>query len=193
MALILASASAIRRTMLEQAGVGFAVVPAAVDEDSEKALHAEPAGLAEALAIKKALAVSGNRGADWVIGSDSVASVDGRRFDKPADREEAAEHLRCFSGKALELTSAVALARWTRVEWSHCDTATLGVRPLSDRFIEHYLDAEWPQVGYCAGAFRLEGRGVQLFESIRGSHFTILGLPLLPLLGALRERQLIAA
>lgn len=192
MALILASASAIRRTMLEQAGVDFAVVPAAVDEDMEKARHSGPAQLAEALAVKKALAISQDR-PSWVIGSDSVASAGGRRFDKPVDRGEAAEHLRFFSGKPLELTSAVALARGGSVEWNCSDTATLKVRGLSDGFIDSYLDAEWPEVGNCAGAFRLEGRGIQLFEAIEGSYFTILGMPLLPLLGALRERQVIAS
>lgn len=192
MALILASASAIRRNMLEAAGVEFRVVPAAVDEDSEKAQHQDPAALAEALAIKKALAGGGNAD-DWVIGSDSVASVEGRRFDKPRDRDEAAEHLRYFSGKSLELTSAVALASDGLIDWSHCETARLAVRPLSAKFIASYLDSEWPQIGYCAGAFRLEGRGVQLFETIEGNYFNILGMPLLPLLGALRTRQLIAA
>ena len=191
MALILASASAIRRTLLEAAGVEFSVMPAAIDEDSEKALHPDPGSLAEALAIKKAAAVDSS--GDWVIGSDSVASVEGRRFDKPADRAEAAEHLRYFSGKTLELTSAVALACSGSAEWSHKDTARLIVRPLSEQFIEHYLEAEWPEIAYCAGAFRLEGRGVQLFDRIEGSYFTILGMPLLPLLGALRERQLIAS
>ncbi|HYI42306.1 MAG TPA: nucleoside triphosphate pyrophosphatase [Sphingomicrobium sp.] len=193
MPLILASASAIRRTMLEQAGVGFAVSPAAVDEHTEKALHEDPASLAEALAVAKAVAGSGEHPEDWVIGSDSVASAGGRRFDKPASRDEAAEHLRFFSGKVLQLTSAVALARDGACPWTHTDTARLDVRQLSDRFIEDYLDTEWPEIGYCAGAFRLEGLGVQLFERIEGSYFTILGMPLLPLLGALRERQLIAS
>ena len=190
MPLILASASAIRRTMLEQAGVDFEVVPADVDENSEKARHRDVVQLAPALAMKKALAVSVSR-PGWVIGSDSVVSVDGRRFDKPANREEAAEHLRFFSAKALELTSAVVLARGGIADWSHSDTATLKVRVLSDQFIDSYLDAEWPEIGYCAGAFRLEGQGVQLFEAIEGSYFTILGMPLLPLLGALRDRQAI--
>jgi septum formation protein len=189
MALILASASAIRRTMLEQAGVGFAVMPAAVDEGREKRLHRDPAAVAKALAIRKATAL--DRPDDWVIGSDSVASVEGRRFDKPATRAEAAEHLRFFSGRTLELTSAVALARSGKVQWSHADVARLKVRDLSERFIDGYLDAEWPQVGHCAGAFRLEGLGVQLFDNIEGSYFTILGMPLLPLLEALRTRQLI--
>ena len=114
-------------------------------------------------------------------------------FDKPRSREEAAEHLRLFSGKTMQLTSAVALARAGEVDWSHVESASLVVRELSEAFIHDYLEAEWPEVGYCVGVFRLEGRGVQLFERIEGDHFTILGMPLLPLLGALRERGLIPA
>ena len=92
----------------------------------------------------------------------------------------------------MVLTSAVAVARGGEIDWSVSDSATLHMRILSDEFIEAYLGAEWPGVGYCVGVFRMEGRGVQLFESIEGSHFTILGMPLLPLLGALRARGLIA-
>ena len=190
MPLILASASAIRRTMLDQAGVDFTVVPASIDEGAQKTGHqGVPSQLAERLAQMKALNVSEHHQEDWVIGSDSVVVAGGRQFDKPVDRLQAAEHLRFFSGKTLELTSAVAIARGGAVDWSFADTATLQVRELSENFIGDYLGAEWPEVGYCVGVFRLEGRGVQLFENIAGSYFTILGMPLLPLLGALRERQ----
>ncbi len=191
MALILASSSPIRRQMLEDAGVAFQVVPANVDEAREKARHAQAGALASALAEAKALAVSEERPNDWVIGSDSVVSVGDRLFDKPRDRQEAADHLRAFSGQVMTLTSAVALARAGGVDWSLCDRATLKVRSLSQEFIEEYLGAEWPDVGYCVGVFRMEGRGVQLFDRIDGSHFTILGMPLLPLLTALRERQVL--
>jgi len=191
MALILASASAIRRSMLEQAGVRFTVQPANVDEGDEKRNHSDPVQLASALAEAKALSVSRDHREDWVIGSDSVVSVGGRRFDKANDRAQAAEHLRFFSGKEMVLTSAVALARNGASEWLHCNSARLNVRSLSERFIERYLEAEWPEVGYCVGVFRLEGPGVQLFESVEGSYFTILGMPLLPLLEALRERGLL--
>ena len=190
MTLILASASAIRRSMLEQAAVSFTIQPANVDEAAEKRNHVDPAELASALSEAKALSVSRARLKDWVIGSDSVVSVDGRRFDKPLNREQAARHLQFFSGKEMVLTSAAALARNGTTEWLHCESARLKVRPLSDSCVEHYLEAEWPEVGYCVGVFRLEGRGVQLFDSIDGSYFTILGMPLLPLLKALRERGL---
>jgi len=193
MPLILASSSPIRGAMLEQAGVTFERLAAQVDEEAEKQRCSDPAGLATKLAEAKALAVSRERPGEWVVGSDSVASVDGRIMSKPVDRDEAGEHLRFFSGKAMRLTSAVALARDAAIEWSHCDTAILRVRPFGESFISTYLDAEWPEVGYCVGVFRLEGRGVQLFDSIEGDYFTILGMPLLPLLAALRERGLTAA
>lgn len=191
MTLVLASSSAIRAAMLDQAGVRFSAVNPDVDEAAEKARHSDPEALTTALAQAKALAVSRRRPDDWVIGSDSVVSVGSRIFDKPRGRDEAGEHLRVFSGNVMHLTSAVALARAGAIDWSCRDSALLRVRPLSDQFIANYLDAEWPEVGYCVGVFRLEGRGVQLFDSIDGSYFTILGMPLLPLLAALRERMVI--
>jgi septum formation protein len=178
--------------MLEQAGVTFEAVPARVDEAAEKSRHDDPGELAIGLAEAKALTVSRNRPGAWVVGSDSVVSLGSRMFDKPKDRAQAAEHLRFFSGKEMVLTSAVGLARDGAVDWSHCDSAQLKVRSLSEAFIQSYLDAEWPEVGYCVGVFRLEGRGVQLFEELDGSFFTILGMPLLPLLSALRHRGVIA-
>jgi septum formation protein len=192
LALVLASSSPIRRQMLAAAGVKFDVEKPGVDEAIAKRLFADPERIASELAAAKALDVSKRRPKDWAIGSDSVVSVGGRRFDKPSDRSDAAEHLRFFSAKEMRLTSAVALALDGRVDWTHVETATLKVRPLSDRFIDSYLDAEWPEVGYCAGVFRLEGRGVQLFDSIHGDYFSILGMPLLQLLNALRERGLTA-
>jgi len=189
--LILASGSSIRASMLEAAGVVHQVQPAAIDEDALKQAAAAPAELARQLAEAKAIKVGKDNPDAWVIGSDSIASVDGRMFGKPRNREEAGEHLRQFSGRSLILTSAVALARGGRIEWSDAEEARLQVRPLSDEFIASYLDAEWPDVGHCVGVFRMEGRGVQLFERVDGDHFTILGMPLLPLLGALRERGVI--
>ena len=178
--------------MLQAAGVEFQVVPSAVDEHDVKSRLTDASEIAAELAAAKAIAVSKIRPDDWVIGSDSVVSVAGRILDKPRDRDEAAEHLRFFSGKPMILTSAVALAKGSAVDWRHVDTATLQVRTLSDDFIAAYLDAEWPEVGYTVGVFRLEGRGVQLFDRIDGDHFTILGMPLLPLLGVLRDRGLLA-
>src|SRR5256885_12285474 len=177
--------------MLDAAGVAYGAIRPEVDEAAAKRTLSKAEDVALALAGAKAEAVSKRNPIDWVIGSDSVVEVGGRLFDKPADREQAAEHLRFFSGKAMQLTSAVALARAGTVDWRHVETAVLAVRALSADFIRSYLDAEWPEVGYCVGVFRLEGRGVQLFESIEGDHFTILGMPLVPLLGALRKRGLL--
>jgi septum formation protein len=189
LAVILASTSAIRRQMLDAAGVEYRAVKPDVDEDSVKARLADAAEIAGELAAAKACSADG----DWVVGSDSVVSIGDRLFDKPRDRDEAADHLRFFSGKEMRLTSAAALARQGKLDWRHVETANLQVRPLSDDFIRSYLDAEWPEVGYTVGVFRLEARGVQLFSSIHGDHFTILGMPLIPLLGALRERGVLPA
>jgi septum formation protein len=188
--LILASTSVIRRQMLDAAGVDYRSVKPEVDEDALKARLTDAAQIASELAAAKACSIADE---GWVVGSDSVVSVGGRLFDKPRGRDEAAEHLRFFSGKTMELTSAVALARRSGIDWRHVDTARLVVRNLSDAFVADYLDAEWPEVGYTVGVFRLEARGVQLFDRIEGDHFTILGMPLIPLLGALRERGLLLA
>jgi septum formation protein len=185
--LILASTSPIRRQLLGQAGIEVLVLPPRVDEDAVKHAHeGDAASLALRLAEAKALSV--DRPDEIIIGSDSTLTVGGRVYSKPRDRADAERHLRKFSGEEMILSSAAALARDGVVEWSHVDQARLKVRPLSPEFIESYLDSEWPAVAYCVGVFRMEGRGVTLFEAVEGSHFTILGLPLLPLLGALRER-----
>jgi septum formation protein len=188
MSLILASNSRIRRSMLEQAGLDFEVRAPTFDEDREKQGFAGNAEiLVRTLAEGKAASVPAGPD-DWVIGSDSTVAIDGKRYSKPSDRGEAAAHLRSFSGRTMLLSSAVALARQGRVEWAHAETARLQWRALSDAFIDAYLDYEWPEVGFCVGVFRMEGRGVTLFDHVEGSHFTILGMPLLPLLSALRER-----
>lgn len=187
--IVLASKSASRRTMLGAAGVEFEVRPAGIDERAFEAElgRADPAAVALALAEAKALSVEA-RGQP-VLGSDSVVSVGGERFNKPASRAQAAEHLRYFSGKAMELHSAAAIAVGGHLRWSHVERAVLQVRHLSDDFIERYLLAEWPEVAQCVGVFRIESVGVQLFESIQGDMFTVLGMPLLPVLGALRELE----
>ena len=194
MTLILASSSIIRRAMLDQAGLRFEAIDPDIDETALQAAHQrEDFELALALAEAKAAAVSLIRPRAWVIGADSVISVEGRRYSKPADRDEAASHLHSFSGRAMRLVSSVALARAGIVEWNHIADAVLHVRPLSEDFIKSYLDSEWPSVAYCVGVFRMEGRGVTLFDEVEGDHFTILGMPLLPLLEALRDRDLMAS
>ena len=191
MSLILASTSSIRAHMLEAAGVRFTAAPPLLDEQPIKRDHDRDG---RSLALKLAEAKAASVGKDgWVIGSDSVVEVEGAPYSKPRDRHEAAAHLAHFSGRQMNLSSAVALAREGHVDWSVADTATLTFRHLSQAFIDEYLDHEWPEVGYCVGVFRMEGRGVTLFERIEGSHFTILGMPLLPLLGALRQRGLLTS
>ena len=187
--IVLASKSASRRTMLGAAGVEFEVRPAAVEERALEAglAGAGPGEVALALAEAKALSVDG--GGKPVLGSDSVVAVAGQRFSKPASRAQAAEHLRLFSGKTMELHSAEAIATGGTVKWRHASVATLKVRELSDEFIDAYLAAEWPEVSQCVGVFRIEALGVQLFESIEGDMFTVLGMPLLAVLGALRELE----
>lgn len=193
--IVLASASASRRAMLSAAGVAFDVVPAEIDERALEAemADADPGEVAQALAAAKAASVSALHPDRWVLGSDSLVEVEDRRFDKPRSREEAADHLHFFSGKAMTLHSAAALARDGRIEWVEGDFARLAVRELSEDFIAVYLDAEWPAVAGCVGVFRIEGPGVQLFDRVMGDQFTILGMPLFPVLDALRERGVLLA
>ncbi|WP_082745923.1 Maf family protein [Sphingomonas sp. CCH5-D11] len=196
MRLILASQSASRRAMLEAAGVPFEAQPAMVDEDAAKASLGAiaPRDLADALAELKALKVSHRNPQALVLGSDSLAVLeDGTILSKPRDREEAAKHLEMMSGKRHDLVSAAVIAEAGRPVWRHVDRARMFVRPLSDSFIEAYLDAEWPEISGCVGCYRIEGPGVQLFSRFEGSQFTVLGMPLLPLLGYLRERQVLGA
>jgi len=177
--------------MLASAGVAHDVRAPSLDESTiKRGFAGDGASLALTLAEAKAQSIAANFG-DWVIGSDSTISVDGTLYSKPRDRGEAADHLAAFSGRPMLLASAVALANRGRLDWSQADTATLHVRTLSANFIADYLDLEWPAVAYCVGVFRIEARGVTLFDRIDGNHFTILGMPLLPLLSALRERKLL--
>lgn len=194
--IILASQSASRRAMLEAAGIAFEALPARVDEDAAKAALAglSPRDLADALAELKAIKVSQRAGPVLALGSDSVVALhDGTLLDKPTSREEAAEHLARMSGQVHELWSAAVIAEHGAPVWRHVERARMHVRPLSPAFIEAYLDREWPAIGGCVGCYRIEGPGVQLFSRIEGSHFTILGLPLLAVVGYLRTRGVLPA
>ncbi len=193
--IVLASNSASRKAMLEAAGVAFETEAADIDERAVEGemKGAEPVEIAQALAAAKAASVSARRNAALVLGSDSLVEVEGRRFDKPASRAEAMEHLRFFSGRIMTLHSAAALAQGGRIRWIGADFARLRLRQLSEDFILHYLDAEWPAVSHCVGVFRIEGPGVQLFESIAGDQFTVLGMPLLQVLAALRDEGALPA
>ncbi len=193
--LILASQSASRKAMLEAAAVPFEARHSDVDEAAIKRelVAVPPAEIAMILAEAKAVAVSAGAPGRLVLGGDSLVEVCGRVFDKPRDRADAAAHLRFFSGQEMRLHAAAVLMRDGRAVWRHADCARLRFRMLSPAFIDGYLAREWPAVAGCVGVFRIEALGVQLFEQIEGSHFTVLGMPLLPLLGALREHGDIAA
>jgi septum formation protein len=198
MILVLASQSASRRSMLDAAGVPHEAVAAQVDEAAAKAsLLADgisPRDLADALAELKALKVSSLAPGALVLGGDSLVALDdGSLLDKPVSRDQAGEHLRRMSGRTHDLYSAAVIAEGGRAVWRHVDRARLHVRPLSETFIESYLDLEWPAIAGCVGCFRIEGPGIQLFSRTEGSHFTILGMPLLPILAYLRARGVLAS
>lgn len=189
--LVLASGSQFRRQLMENAGLDFTVDPARIDERAIEAplenAGANPDTVAEALAIAKALDVSHRHPDALIIGSDQTLSLGSRVYHKPKNRAEAASHLKSFSGKTHRLNSAVALVRDSQVLWNHVSHAELTVRDLSDQFIERHLDKVGDSVLLSVGAYQLEGEGIQLFSRIEGDYFTILGLPLLPLLNKLRE------
>jgi septum formation protein len=190
--LLLASQSATRRRMLEGAGVPFEPVAADFDEEEAKVglleTGFEPRDLAEMLAEMKAKSVAAGEN-ELVIGADQVLELDdGSMLSKPGSREEALAQLRGLSGGTHYLHSAaVVVERGERV-WGETETVAMDVRPLGEDFLQAYLDAEYEAVSHNVGGYRIEGMGAQLFEEVEGSHFAILGLPLLPLLDYLRER-----
>jgi septum formation protein len=198
MRLILASQSSGRRAMLQAAGVPFEAMPAELDEGAAKLrLNNEglrAAQMAERLAELKALSLSARRPGDLVLGCDSVVELqDGRLLDKAESRDQAAEHLRLLSNRRHYLHSAAVIANGAQIIWRCPDRVTMHVRALSESFIDDYLDREWEHARWCVGVYRVEGPGAQLFTKINGSQFTVIGLPLLPLLGYLRERGVLAS
>lgn len=197
MTLILASASASRAAMLRGAGLDFEILPARIDEDEIKlALKADGANVrdaATALAELKAHRVSQNAGADFVIAADSMLDCGGEWFDKPADMAAARLQLQALRGKTHDLVSGVVLARGGSVIWRHAEAARLTMRDFSDGFLDAYLAQAGEAVLASVGCYQLEGLGVQLFSRIQGDFFTILGLPLLPLLDILRENKVLRA
>lgn len=196
MRLILASQSRARRHMLEQAGVPFEAVPPELDEEAAKAGLAgagfDPRGVAEELAQLKALSIAAPPG-DLVLGSDQTLELDdGEMLSKPESREEALDQLLALSGRTHFLHSAAVIAEDGEGVWWNSETVELAMRPLSGAFLEDYLDREYESVRWNVGGYRIEGMGAQLFDRILGSHFAIVGMPLLPLLAYLRERGLLA-
>jgi septum formation protein len=191
--IVLASASRARREMLAAAGVAFTVEPADVDEPAirrelAKKGDASPLQVAEILARAKAEDVSRKHDGSLIIGADQVLALGTEILSKPADAGAARRSLLQLKGRTHELHSAVALVEGGAVAWSHGATARLTMRDFSDAFLDEYLRRAGDRIGQSVGAYELEGLGVQLFERIEGDYFTILGLPLLPLLAELRRR-----
>ena len=194
---ILASGSPFRRQMLENAGVAITVVPADVDEAAIRAAlqddnpDIEPQDVAEVLARAKAEQVSAMHPGAFVIGADQVLACGGEIFAKPPTISDARSQLIRLRGLAHSLPTAAVIAIDGATVWSHLDEPILTMRPVSDNFLDKYLASEGNAVRETVGGYKLEGLGAQLFESIEGDYFSIIGLPLLPLLGELRSRKVI--
>lgn len=195
MKLVLASSSASRAAMLSAAGVPFEAVAPLIDERAVKdELHdITPATLAATLAQKKALAVPYHSGT-LVVGSDSVLEdCDGGMLSKPDSPETLRAQLLSLSGRSHRLISAAAIAENGDIVWRATETVIMHMRTLSEAFVDDYITREWEQARWCVGGYRFEAIGVQMFDRVEGSHFAILGLPLLPLLAYLRERGTVPA
>ncbi len=187
--LVLASRSAVRRALLQAAGIPVEVRPADIDERSLEtgAPSQAPAAIAALLARQKALAVAGLHPARLVLGADQVLALDAKLFSKPADRAAARAQLRALSGRTHELHAAIAFVRDATVVFEHVGTARLTMRSFSDRFLDAYLEAVGSAATASVGAYQIEGLGIQLFERVEGDYFTVLGLPLLTALDFLRR------
>jgi septum formation protein len=192
--LILASQSRARQTLLANAGIAFEAVAAEIDERAvqQNSGLSAPGDIAGLLAREKALSVSALLSGKFVVGADQTLALEKRLFSKPAGRAQAAEQLRALAGFAHELHSAVAVARDGKILFEAADVARMTMRRLGEAEIEVYLNEAGEAVTSSVGAYQLEGLGVHLFERIEGDHFTILGLPLLPLLAFLRSERLLA-
>lgn len=200
--IVLASQSASRQALLSAAQVPFEALSPGVDEDAAKeALRADgldARALADALAELKALKVSRRVPGALVLGCDQTLSIGegeerGEMIDKAVDRADATRILRLLSGRVHHLHSAAVIVLNGEPIWRHVERVRMTVRPLSDAFIQSYLDADWDELRWCVGCYRIEGPGVQLFSKVEGSQFAIQGLPLLPLLDFLRVRGVLAA
>jgi septum formation protein len=192
--LILASQSHARKMLLANAGIPYEAVPADIDERAvqrDSGLSA-PGEIANLLAREKARLVSSQMPGRFVVGADQTLALGNRLFSKPAGRVQAAEQLRALAGNMHELHSAIAVAQGGRILFADVGIARMTMRRLDDSEIEAYLDQAGEAVTTSVGAYQLEGLGVHLFARIDGDHFTILGLPLLPLLAFLRSEKLLA-
>jgi septum formation protein len=192
--LLLASKSAARRALLETAGIPVEIVPAEIDERAVEARAGlnDPSAIAALLAREKAKTVAGKHPGRMVLGADQTLALGERRFSKAADRAEARRQLLALRGKTHTLHSAVAVVRDGAVIFEHVDAAHLTMRAFSDGFLDRYLDAIGDAATASVGGYQLEGLGLQLFERVEGDHFTVLGLPILPLLDWLRRSGALA-
>ncbi len=192
--LVLASRSEARRAMLQAAGLAVEIVAAEIDERAieKNAKHRPPQEIAALLAREKARNVAGRKPGRLVLAADQTLALGARSFSKPADRDEARAQLRALRGKTHALHSVVIAMRDGAVLFEHCASACLTMRDFSEAFIEAYLDATGADAMASVGSYQLERLGIHLFERIEGDHFTILGLPLLPLLQFLRREGLLA-
>lgn len=192
--LILASQSGARRTLLKNAGLAFEAITADIDERAIQTASglSTPREIGLLLAREKAKAVSTGHPDAWVIGADQTLALGSRLFNKPAGRDQAMAQLRDLAGQSHELNSALAVAQNGEVVFEDVSVARLTMRAMTEAQLSAYLDAAGDAVTTSVGAYQLEGPGIHLFERIEGDHFTILGLPLLPLLAFLRSRQLMA-
>ncbi|MEP7348458.1 MAG: Maf family protein [Sphingorhabdus sp.] len=193
MTLILASQSAGRLAMLRAAGVAVEAQPSAVDEDSIKAAliseGAKPRDIADSLAEAKALKVSRKFPGELVLGCDQIlVTAERQLLDKPHDEEMARAHLKLLSASTHRLISAAVMFESGRPVWRMVDSANMTMRALSDQFIDDYVARYWSLIRHSVGCYRIEAEGAQLFSSVSGSQFTIIGLPLLPVLDYLRLR-----
>jgi septum formation protein len=191
--LILASQSRARQALLANAGISFEAVTAEIDERAVQQASglSAPGEIASLLAREKALSVSARQPGKFVIGADQTLALGERLFSKPAGRAQAAEQLRTLAGRSHELHSAVAVVRDGKILFEAVAIAGMTMRRLGEAEIDVYLDQAGEAVTSSVGAYQLEGLGVHLFERIEGDHFTILGLPLLPLLAFLRSERLL--
>jgi septum formation protein len=188
--LVLASQSRTRQALLENAGISFEAVPAEIDERAVQQTSGltSPGDIAALLAREKALSVSSRQPGKYVVGADQTLALGERLFSKPAGRAQAAEQLRALAGQSHQLHSAVAVAHDAEILFETLAVARMTMRRLGQSDIDAYLDEAGEAVTTSVGAYQLEGLGVHLFERIEGDHFTILGLPLLPLLAFLRSK-----
>lgn len=192
--LILASQSSARKMLLASAGLEFKAITADIDERGIQAASnlSSPREIALLLAREKAKAISVSHPGSYVIGADQTLALGNRLFNKPASRAQALAQLRNLAGKSHELNSAVAVAHDGKIVFENVSVARMTMREMTEAELAAYLDATGDAVTTSVGAYQLEGLGIHLFERIEGDHFTILGLPLLPLLAFLRRERLVA-